>query len=166
MPIQKIKSGRVLSPEVTEYIGNKGQIFFDEDTGELRLSDGITPGGIPLTSNSGLADVLISDPQSGQTLQYNGVNWINVNPGSVGLSTATNTQLGGVKIGSNINISAGGTISVTTGAGINRVVDIPDVNSNGLTDGSILIYNAAMNRWDLTDSFESDSTASADGGEF
>jgi hypothetical protein len=166
MPIQKIKSGRVLSPEVNEYVGNKGQIFFDEDTGELRLSDGITVGGIPLTSNGGLSDVLVSDPQSGQTLQYDGVNWINVNPGSVGLSAATSTQLGGVKIGNNINVSLSGTISVTTGAGINRVIDIPDVNSNGLADGSVLIYNAAMNRWDLTNSFESDSTASADGGEF
>jgi hypothetical protein len=166
MPIQKIKSGRVLSPEVNEYIGNKGQIFFDEDTGELRLSDGITIGGIPINSNGGLVDVLLSDLQVGQNLQYDGVNWINVNPESVGLSTATTTQLGGVKIGSNINISPSGTISVTTGAGINRVIDIPDVNSNGLANGSILIYNAALNRWDLTNSLVSESTESADGGEF
>lgn len=86
--------------------------------------------------------------------------------GAASISTATSTQLGGVKIGSNINISPTGTISVTTGAGINRVIDIPDVNSTELADGSILIYNAALNRWDLTNSLQSASTASADGGEF
>lgn len=48
MPIQKIKSGRILSPEINNFIGNKGQLFFDEDTGQLRLSDGITPGGIDI----------------------------------------------------------------------------------------------------------------------
>lgn len=50
MPIQKIKSGRILSPDLTNYVGNKGQLFFDEDVGELRLSDGITPGGISVGS--------------------------------------------------------------------------------------------------------------------
>jgi hypothetical protein len=82
------------------------------------------------------------------------------------LTTATTTQLGGVKIGSNINISPDGVISVSTGAGINKVVDIPDVNSNGLAEGSVLIYNSALNRWDLTNSLVSESTESADGGEF
>jgi hypothetical protein len=53
MPIQKIKSGRVLSSGVNDYIGNKGQIFYDEDIGELRLSDGVAPGGISITLGGG-----------------------------------------------------------------------------------------------------------------
>ena len=33
----------------TDYIGTKGEIFYDIDgTTPLRLSDGVTPGGIPL----------------------------------------------------------------------------------------------------------------------
>jgi hypothetical protein len=166
MPIRKIQAGRIITVNSSNYVGEYGTIFYDETLADLRISDGITPGGRQINLTGGLDDVLIEDPQSGQTLQYNGVNWINVTPGSVSLSTATTTQLGGVKIGSNINISPSGTISVTTGAGINRVIDIPDVNPNGLADGSVLIYNAALNRWDLTNSLESDSTASADGGEF
>jgi len=37
----------------TDYIGNKGEIFYDRD-GEtpLRLSDGVTPGGIPFAITS------------------------------------------------------------------------------------------------------------------
>jgi hypothetical protein len=166
MPIRKIQAGRVLRVTSPNFIGEHGTIFYDETLADLRISDGVTPGGRLINISGGLTDVVIEDLQSGQTLQYNGTHWVNVSPSAVGLSTATTTQLGGVKIGSNINISPGGTISVTTGAGINRVIDISDVNSNGLADGSVLIYNAALNRWDLTNSFESDSTASADGGEF
>ena len=58
MPIQKIKSGRVLSPGLEEFIGNKGQLFYDEDTGELRLSDGETPGGISVGGGGGSGYVL------------------------------------------------------------------------------------------------------------
>lgn len=52
MPIQKIKSGRVITVTSDEFIGNKGTIFYDEDTGQLKLSDGITPGGISISIKS------------------------------------------------------------------------------------------------------------------
>jgi len=52
MPIQKIKSGRIITVPVTEYIGQSGTIFYDEEIGELRLSNGITPGGRPIYANS------------------------------------------------------------------------------------------------------------------
>jgi hypothetical protein len=45
MAIQKIRSGRVGSIPVTEFIGDTGAIFYDEAIGDLRLSDGYTPGG-------------------------------------------------------------------------------------------------------------------------
>jgi hypothetical protein len=81
MPIQKIKSGRVLSPDLEEFIGNKGQLFYDEDTGELRLSDGETPGGISVSGGGG---------------------------GGYVLPTASTTVKGGVKIdGITITISNG-----------------------------------------------------------
>jgi hypothetical protein len=32
--------------EATGYIGSKGELFYDDDTGDLRRSDGTTPGGI------------------------------------------------------------------------------------------------------------------------
>lgn len=86
MPIQKIKSGRIITVDASTYVGDKGVIFYDEDTPELRLSDGVTSGGIPFTSG-------------GST-------------GTFTLLTATNVRLGGVKIGANITVAPDGTISV------------------------------------------------------
>ena len=51
--IRKIKAGLVNKTTLNTFIGEIGNIFFDPDTGELRLSDGITPGGIPLGAGGG-----------------------------------------------------------------------------------------------------------------
>jgi hypothetical protein len=53
MTIYKIKAGRIITVAVENYIGEKGQIFYDENIGELRLSNGVTPGGISITSGGG-----------------------------------------------------------------------------------------------------------------
>lgn len=86
MPIQKIKSGRIITTPVNDFVGDKGIIFYDEDTPELRLSDGLTPGGILISGGSGT--------------------------GTFTLLTATNVRLGGVRIGDNIIVTADGKISV------------------------------------------------------
>lgn len=49
MTIQKIKSGRVVDLIANDYIGSRGQIFYNETVGDLRLSDGQTMGGIPIS---------------------------------------------------------------------------------------------------------------------
>ena len=65
------------------------------------------------------------------------------------LTLATRYSAGGVLPGSGIDFEpVSGTISVPFGAGINTVQDIPNVNSTGLTDGSLLVYNLTTNRWD------------------
>lgn len=56
MTIQKIKSGRVPAVDADQFIGEKGTIFYNESLGDLRISDGFTPGGqriIVQNSNSG-----------------------------------------------------------------------------------------------------------------
>lgn len=53
MPIQKIKSGRIITTAVDDYVGDSGTIFYDETVGDLRLSDGVTPGGVPLLLGGG-----------------------------------------------------------------------------------------------------------------
>lgn len=82
MTIQKVRSSRVTSITADEFVGSNGMIFYNEDLGDLRLSDGVTLGGIPLSSGSG-------------------------GDGSYILPIATNTRLGGVKIGENITITNG-----------------------------------------------------------
>ena len=51
--IRKIRAGLVLKTDVNSFIGEEGNIFFNPDNGDLRLSDGITPGGIPLGAGGG-----------------------------------------------------------------------------------------------------------------
>lgn len=43
---RKVKAGLVKS-EITDYVGEYGHIFYNNDTGECRLSDGVTPFGLP-----------------------------------------------------------------------------------------------------------------------
>ena len=90
---------------------------------------------------------------------------INVVDGTISVPQATNATLGVVKPGANVNIDEFGALSVSKGAGINTVVDIPDVNSTAggaeLNDGALLIYNASSQRWDTIKNLRSDEM---DGG--
>ena len=89
MTIQKIKSGRIPGQSADSYIGNDGQLFYDESDGILRISDGVTPGGTIVSGGGG-------------------------GGGTYTLPTATTTVKGGVKIdGTTIAIS-NQTISVGT----------------------------------------------------
>jgi hypothetical protein len=140
MTIQKIKSGRVITVDAEEFVGDKGVIFYNESIGDLRLGDGVTPGG--------------------QLLSLGGTS-------TYVLPVATTSTLGGIKVGENLNIDEDGVLSATgegtvgpagpagptgpkgdTGTQINKVVDIPDVNSAILVNGSLLVYNQGANRWD------------------
>lgn len=79
MAFRKIEAGLVQS-SVDNFIGRKGTIFYDNDDGILRLSDGVTPGGN-----------LVNGGGSG---------------GDYTLPTASTTTKGGVKVdGTTITIS-------------------------------------------------------------
>ena len=93
---------------------------------------------------------------------------INITPdGTISVPVATISTLGVVKPGANVTIDEFGTISVSKGAGINTVVDIPDVNTTAggaaLNDGALLIYNASNERWDTVQNLKS---SEMDGGFF
>ena len=47
---RKVPAGLV-KEDITEFVGEVGNIFFNIDTGELRLSDGVTPGGLEIYLN-------------------------------------------------------------------------------------------------------------------
>jgi len=61
-------TSRVKVP-ASQYIGDPGRIFYHEDTGELRISDGITLGGLPvITGGSGSSNAALL---TGTTLSAN-----------------------------------------------------------------------------------------------
>jgi hypothetical protein len=164
MTIQKIKSGRILNVNAETYVGNEGQIFFDEHTGLLRLGDGVTPGGIPVTSGAGGGG--------------NGSAITTFDHGSA-LTTST-ISFNFVGTGVNVNV-VGDAITVSipgagpqgpqgqqgpkgdTGTQINKVIDIPDINSTGLANGSLLVYNSGATRWDTKTEL---TVQNIDAGEF
>lgn len=45
MSIRKFRAARVNSVTAQEYVGQPGDLFYDETTGQLHVSDGTTPGG-------------------------------------------------------------------------------------------------------------------------
>lgn len=49
---RKVQAGLVKS-DIETFVGQAGNLFFDVETGEFRLSDGVTPGGISLGSGGG-----------------------------------------------------------------------------------------------------------------
>lgn len=83
MPFYKMWSSRVNVGDVEEFVGEAGKLFYDEDDKILRLSDGSTPGGIPLTG--GLGEAVLDKVQSAQslsptvstkTISLNGHSWV------------------------------------------------------------------------------------------
>jgi len=77
------------------------------------------------------------------------------------LAPATTSSIGGVIPGAGINFDpTSATISVPFGAGINKVADIPDVNTTSggaaLNDGALLVYNSSNERWDTTNQLRAD----------
>jgi hypothetical protein len=275
MPIKKIEAGRVITETINTFIGIEGTIFYDEHTAEMRLSDGVTPGGIPIQVGGATAITYIGslpplNPTSG-VLWYNtdnsnlyvyyNSNWVlatvqstqlevsnisadntltnvvtsvtalrfdsdsgfdvvDLGSGEVkiamnstfktwqvdgqedliafGLDTirfiagsginittdphsgvksitfsststqytlpiATTSTIGGVKIGTGLTVTTDGLLSLSAGYQINKVTDIPDVNSTTLENGSLLVYNQGASRWDTRKDLV---TEVIDGGEF
>ncbi len=48
MAIGKIKASRVNTVEANTYVGEDGILFYNYGNGVIRISDGITPGGVPV----------------------------------------------------------------------------------------------------------------------
>ena len=120
MPVQKIKSGRIITVQAPTYVGEKGIIFYDEDTPELRLSDGVTPGGILFSTGGGTGtyvlvtatNVRLGGIKVGSGLSITADGTLSaIATSTYVLTTATTTTLGGVKIGSGLSITGDGTIS-------------------------------------------------------
>jgi len=70
--------------------------------------------------------------------------------GTISVPQATNNSLGVVQAGTNVTIDDTGAVNVPYGAGINTLEGIPNVNPTGLTGGSLLVYNSISSTWNPT----------------
>lgn len=136
-----------------QFLGELTDVTIDENTlsiGKILRYDGTNW----VASNESGSPGAGSGSGDAATLNgFDGTHYLNYNnltnkPDPYSLPPATTTTLGGVIVGENINVN-NGVISVPKGAGINKVVDIPDVyDDNGLPDGAILSYNIGAERWE------------------
>jgi hypothetical protein len=65
MSVQKLFTSRANSTNGNTYIGERGHMFYNESTGQLRLSDGSTPGGLPIlvaSTTANLGDLYVAGP--------------------------------------------------------------------------------------------------------
>jgi hypothetical protein len=69
-----------------------------------------------ITTLAGLSDVTLTSPSANQVLQYNGTRWVNgAAPTTYSLPIASDTVLGGIKVGSGLAIDAGTGVLIATG---------------------------------------------------
>ena len=118
MAFRKIKAGLV-NGDVEQFVGETGNIFFDIEDGALRLSDGVTLGGIAVSGGSG--------------------------GGSYTLPTASTSVKGGVKVdGTTINIAnqviSVGTVPYSNISGNPTAVSAFTNDSGYLTNSALSSY--------------------------
>lgn len=104
------------------YIGHAGRLFYDDTNGVVKLSDGVTAGGlaIPYTIASNL---VVGGIKAGAGFGINGDGTLTLNAGPsfyldendvFRLNPGTSELLGGIKAGPGANIAADGTLTVDT----------------------------------------------------
>ena len=106
MTIHKLKSIKILGVNTDEYTGSAGTIFYDDEDGALRLSDGDTLGGILLSSGTGTA---------GNTL-INGSKTVSL--GSTGILTLPSSSYL-ESTDTNLKVGAQGTVTIRSNAASN-----------------------------------------------
>ena len=112
------RNGAASTPE--NYVGHTGRLFYDSATGEIRISDGTTPGGLPIPVTIATSTTAGSvKPGPGFTVDAGGL--LSLNAGSMftldvsdvfQLLPGTSDRIGGVKSGSGVVINTDGTILI------------------------------------------------------
>jgi len=104
MSIQKLFTSRVKNTNGNTFVGEAGRIFYDEQDGDFRLSDGHTPGGLLLVpdivfghGNLSIYNLLVNGNLSvkGNTYTYNQVNVNNISTTTNALSVTGNASFTG-----------------------------------------------------------------------
>ena len=87
MAIQKLFTSRVRNALGPTFVGERGRLFYDENTGQLRLSDGHTPGGqtIAVTTNIVTTESIIPDTDNAYGIGTEALRWNHLHLGTGGI---------------------------------------------------------------------------------
>ena len=104
------------------YVGHTGRLFYESTTGEIRISDGVTPGGLPIPiaiatdiAAGGIKPGALVSVTNDGVLNVNYSGSFNAGTGGINtlsLNTATETVLGGIKLGPGITTNAEGQLLI------------------------------------------------------
>lgn len=115
MAIYDLWLSRNNGPTVSNYIGHTGRLFFDPAERVLRISDGVTAGGevfngiVTVANTEPTANFqgqIWLDPQTYELQVYHNGNFIPT------IDVATETKLGGVKLGPGVTVNGDGQIII------------------------------------------------------
>lgn len=113
---QDFLTGRRNTDDGTSRIGQLDRLWYSSTDNTIRIGDGVTPGGILVGGGGGVISFPPQANHAGEFLQTDGTNvkWASV-PLTYTLPVATNTVLGGVKVGSGLEITNDGILSAVAG---------------------------------------------------
>ena len=113
--IRKLRAGRIADENPAAWVGQIGTIFYDEATGALRISDGVTPGGVNLPfAIASTTEVGGIKAGPGANVAVDGTLTIDTAglPLSFGNITVVDTTLSAVNADADIQLAANGTGNV------------------------------------------------------
>ena len=87
MAIQKLFSSLSKSANLATYVGEPGRMFYDPQNGQLRLSNGVTPGGtaISISANVVISESLLPEADNVYSLGTESLRWHHVHLGDGGV---------------------------------------------------------------------------------
>lgn len=133
--IRKIKAGLV-KLDRTEFVGEEGNLFFDIETGQIFLSDGVTPGGFPISSAGGNLSLTVNTISSAESEPLDEIS--NISTISFDSQSFSTEEInpGNVKV---VSLNTGNL--VFTQDGVNRVLTGFRENSSVSTVRSAALQN-------------------------
>lgn len=117
--IQNFFTSRDNNANTETYVGQTDRLWYNPDNNTLRVSDGSTPGGLPVDYSSGAnitANNITANTVTVPVITTNTGN-INITGNLVitgNISPATDVKIGGVRAGPGANISNDGTLTIDT----------------------------------------------------
>lgn len=140
--IQNFFTSRDNNANTESYVGQTDRLWYNPDTNSIRVSDGSTPGGLPIDLDLGANatfDIATANTVITKTLYANSGTVYGELIVDGNISPATTTKIGGVKAGPGANISADGTLTIDT-AGL--PLSFGDFTANG---GLLTLVNTDEN---------------------
>jgi hypothetical protein len=119
----KISSG-ITQTQFNSYVGDVGRLFYNLSTGELKRSDGVTPGGLPV--------------------------YIAIGNANIGNLLITNTTISTLTANANINLSTTGlgTVNVTGDLAVYQGSNLANVILETTNNGTLNFYTPNQNSLD------------------